>query len=276
MSRQTLLRAFRWALVASVAMLCCLPAGAAETAQRVVRVGFIDPYSSSTGFRGVDGFWDRLRELGWVEGQNLTIEVRRANGKIDRIPALMAELTTLKVDVIVTYGTRGAIAAKNATSTIPIVAATMGDPIGSRLADSLSHPGGNLTGLSLGWTEGIAGKRLELLREAVPNLSVVALIADSGNPVAGEMAKELMAIAPTRNMKAFLIEVHQPQDLDRAFRHVRREAQAVLVLGDYFTFERRQQIAALAARYQVPVMYPAREYAVSGGLRFPSNFAFQR
>ena len=201
-----------------------------------------------------------------MEGQNLIVEKRAADGHVERLPALMADVIDRKIDVLVTYGTRSAIAAKNATKTIPIVAATMGDPIRSGLATSLAHPEGNLTGLSLGWAEGMAGKRLELLQETVPHLSTVALIANPDNPVAREMAKELEGIAPTRNMKVRLIEVRDPHALDRGFKQARKEAQAVLVLGDFFTFEHRQEVAVLAARYKLPAMYPAREYLDSGGL----------
>ena len=238
---------------------------AAEPAQRVVRVGFVQPESPSARRRGVDGFWQRLRELGWVEGQNLVIEARWADGRIDRLPALMTEVIERKVDVLVTWGTPAGVAAKNATSTIPIVDAAMGNPIAVGLATTLAHPGGNLTGLSIGYAD-IVGKWLELLQEIVPHLSVVAMIGDPDNPVVGEMAKELEAIAPTRSIKPRLMEVRDSEALDRAYKRARREAQAVLVLGGPFIFDHRRQVTALSARYGLPTMYLLREYMDVGGL----------
>jgi putative tryptophan/tyrosine transport system substrate-binding protein len=162
---------------------------AGEPAQKVVRMGVVWPDSPSTAPPGVPAFWARLRELGWVEGQNLVVEQRSPEGHFDRLPALMVDVVGQKVDVLVTYSTPAAIAAKNATSTVPIVDVLMGDPVGTGLAASLARPGGNLTGLSNGWAD-IAGKWLELLREAVPRLSTVAVIANPDGPLFG-LAKEI-------------------------------------------------------------------------------------
>ena len=249
-----------------VCLISPLSSYAAEPGQRVMRVGLISPLSPSTGPRGVDGFSQRLRELGWVEGQNVVIEPRWAEGRVDRLPALMTEATERKVDVLVTWGTRSVLAAKNATRTIPIVAVSMGDPIRGGLTQSLAHPDGNLTGLSLGWAEGMVGKRLELLRETVPHVSAVAMIGTPDNPVVREMAKELEAVAPTRSIRARLIEVRDPEALERAFKRAAKEARAVLVLGDIFTFQHRVEVAELAIRYRLPTMYPSREYVDAGGL----------
>ena len=239
---------------------------AAEPAQRVVRVGFVNPASSSTGFRALTQFWERLRELGYVEGQNLVIEARWAEGRYDRLPELMAEVIGRKVDVLVTYSTLAAAAAKNATSTIPIVAAGMGDPIGSRLVASLARPGGNLTGLSLGWAEGIAGKWLELLQETVPQLTTVAVIANPDNPLSRVQAKQLQAIAPTRGLKLWLTEVREPGALDRAFGQAGQQAQGVLVLPDPLIAALRGQLTALAARHRLPTIYALRDFVDAGGL----------
>ena len=238
----------------------------AEPAQKVVRVGFVHPQSPSTATRGVDAFWKRLHELGWVEGQNLVIEARWADGRYDRLPALMAEVVGRKVDVLVTYSTPGAIAAKNATSTIPIVDTSMADPIGSGLVASLAHPGGNLTGLSAGWDKAMAGKWLELLQETVPRLSTVALIANPDNPVIRDLAKELEAIAPTRGLKPLLIEVREPGALDRAFEQAGRKAQGVLVLSEPSISAHRGQVTALAAKRRLPTLYNVRDYVDAGGL----------
>jgi putative ABC transport system substrate-binding protein len=142
----------------------------------------------------------------------------------------------------------------------------MADPIGSGVTASLAHPDGNLTGLSLGWDQGMASKLLELLQETVPHLSTVALIANLDDPQVPPRAKEVEAIAPRRSIRIRLIDVRNPEALDHAFKHARREAQAVLLVGDYITYEYRRQVAALAAKYRLPAMYPLREYMDSGGL----------
>jgi putative ABC transport system substrate-binding protein len=247
-------------------MLGALLSQAADPAQRVVRVGFVSPFSLSTDQRSVDGFWQRLRELGWVEGHNLIIEARWAEGRSDRLPALMSEVIERKVDVLVTYSTPGALAAKKATSTIPIVITNMADPVRSGVIANLAHPDGNLTGLSLGWAEGMAGKLLELLQETVPHLSTVAMIANPDDPVVPDRAKEVEAIAPSRSIRTRRIEVRNPEGLDRAFEQARKEAQAVLALGDSLTFAQRRHVVALAMKYRLPVMYPLREFVDSGGL----------
>ena len=264
MSRRLALLAFALSFASELVVLGSSPPRAAEPAARVVRVGFVGTESPTTR-RDVSAFWARLRELGWVEGQNLVAERRWAEGQLDRLPALMAEVLGRNIDVLVTYSTPGGLAARNATRTVPIVVATMGDPIGSGLAASLAHPGGNLTGLSLGWDD-IAGKWLELLQETVPRLSTVATIADPNSPISRAMVEKLKAIGPTRGVKVRFIEVHEPQALDRAFKQARREAQAILVLADPFTLQYQGQITALAARYRLPGMYTFLDFMDSGGL----------
>jgi putative ABC transport system substrate-binding protein len=242
---------------------------AAEPAEKVVRLGFVSPVSYSTDARCIDGFWQRLRELGWVEGQNMVIDERSADERLDRLPALMTEVIERKIDVLVTYSTPGALAAKNATSTVPVVITNMADPIRSGIATNLAHPDGNLTGLSLGWAEGMSAKWLEFLQETVPHLSTVTVIANANpldNPVVRERVKEVQAAASTRRIKVKLVVVPTLEAVDRALRQARREVQAVLVLGDLFTFEHRGQVATLAAKHRLPVMYPLREYVDSGGL----------
>jgi putative ABC transport system substrate-binding protein len=216
--------------------------------------------------RGITEFWERMRELGYVEGQNLVIEARWAGGRYDRLPELMAEVLDRKVDVLVTYGTEAAVAAKNATSTVPIVVAAMGDPIRSGVAASLARPGGNLTGLSMGFAEGMAGKWLELLQETVPRLSHVAVIENPDTPIARDLARELEVIAPRRGLKLWVIEVREPGALDRAFEQAGRKAQAILELPDPMIAAHRAQVTALAAKYRLPAMYYLRDYVDAGGL----------
>src|SRR5262245_27272605 len=152
----------------------------ADQAQKVARVAFVDPYSASASTnRETSEFWMRLQELGWIRGQNLAAETRWADGQVDRLPALMANLVASKIDVIVTRGAPAAKAARNATNTIPIVVAVMGDPVAAGFAVSLARPGSNLTGLSLEASEDRSGKWLELLQETVPHLSAVAVIANA-------------------------------------------------------------------------------------------------
>jgi putative ABC transport system substrate-binding protein len=266
MTRQLVSFALALSCVCGVDAITPSVSCAAEPAQKVMRVGFVDPESPSTRPRGVDAFWERLRELGWVDGQNLVIEPRWANGQVDRLPALMTEVVERKVDVLVTYGTSAALVAKQATSTIPIIDAAMADAVASGVVTNLAHPDSNLTGLSLAWTEGIAGKRLELLQETVPHLATVAMIANPDDPVVQKMAKQLEAIAPARSIKVRLIGVRKAEALDGAFKQARRECQAVLVPGGLFMFQHRRQVTALAAKYHLPTMYPLREYVDSGGL----------
>jgi putative ABC transport system substrate-binding protein len=238
----------------------------AESGEKVVRLGFVDPHSPSSGLRGVDAFWQRLRELGWVEGKNLTVERRWAENRIDQLPAVMAEVIGRKVDVLVTYSTPAALAAKKATRTVPIVSAVMGDPVGTGEAQSLARPGENLTGLSLGWGQGIGGKWLELLQEMVPRLSRVAVLSNPDNPVSVSLAKELEAMAPTLRLRVRVLEARARNAFGAAISQAHREAQAMIVLPDPVSVGHRQEVAALAARYRVPTVYWAAEYVYSGGL----------
>jgi len=254
------------AAIAIVVLTCPLAARAADPAQKVVRIGFVHPQSPSTANRGVAAFWERLRELGYVEGQNLVIEARWAEGRYDRLSALMTEVIGRKVDVLVTWSTPAAIAAKNATSTIPIVVAAMGDPIGSGLAASLSHPEGNLTGLSMGFSEGMVGKWLELLQETVPRLSAVAVVGNPDNPLVRELASELKTVAQHRGLKLEFIEVHESGALDATFRQARRKAQAVVLLPDPIVSAQREQVTALAAKQKLPATYWVRDFVDAGGL----------
>src|SRR5262249_25929518 len=211
--------------------------------------------------------WDRLRELGWIEGQNLIIETRRADGHMDLLPALMADVVGRGVDVIVTVSTPAAVAGRNATNTTPIVDAAMGDPVGNGLAASLARPGGNITGLSVEYSEDISGKWLELLQETIPRLASVAVIANPDTPLTGRLRKALEPAARARRMKLQFIEVHEPaQALDSSFRQAQRQTQAILVLPDPFTYQIRRQIAALAVKHRLPDMYVWLGYMDSGGL----------
>ena len=237
----------------------------AQAGQKVVRLGFVGAGSSSVT-RGVAAFWERLRELGYVEGQNLVVERRWAEGRLDRLPALMAEVIARKVDVIFTSGTPAAIAAKNATSTIPIVVAAMGDPLGTGLVASLARPGGNLTGLSLEMTEDLSGKWLEILQEAVPGLATLAVLSNPDSALIPKVTKHLEATARMRNVKLRFLAARTPEALEGAFKQAKREAQALLVLPDPLTTTSKTEITALAEKHRLPALYALLEFMDSGAL----------
>ena len=240
---------------------------AADPTQRIVRVGLVGMESSASNAPpGLNVFWQRLGELGWVEGQNLVIESRWAAGRTDRLPALMAELIEAKVDVIVCGGELVATAAKNATSTIPIFGIALGDPVRSGLVASLARPGGNLTGMSMGYGEDFSGKWLALLQEAAPRMSTVAIILNPNNSLARDRGKSAEAIAPKLHLKVQIIEVRQAEALDGAFEQARRQAQAVLVVADPLFVQNRGQITALAAKHRLPAMYTLLFFVDLGGL----------
>jgi len=229
-------------------------------------VGFVATSSASAPLPGVAAFWQRLAELGYIEGRNLIVEQRWADGNVERMPALMAELVAREVDVLVTYGTDGAIAARNATRSVPIVVATMGDPVGAGVASSLARPGGNLTGLSQQAAGSITGKWLELLQEIVPKLRSVAIISNPESHWIAKISKELEATARDRKVKLQFLRVRDKSGLNDAFKMAQQRSQAVLVLPDPLTSTNRQHIAALAAKHQLPSLYPLRHFVDAGGL----------
>jgi putative ABC transport system substrate-binding protein len=208
--------------------------------------------------------WDTarqgLRDLGYVEGQSITLEVRWAEGRSERLPELVAELVRLKVDVLVVASTPGALAAKNATRTTPIVFLGVGDPVGSGLVASLARPGSNLTGLSLLNPE-VSGKRLELLKESLPSLSRVAVLTNPGNPIHAVYWKETHAAARTLGLRLQPVKVRAPDDFDEAFRAAASgRADALLAFDDPLTVGHRARLVTLAAKYRLPTMYGFREF----------------
>jgi putative ABC transport system substrate-binding protein len=255
---------FAW--IAAAATFAPTASHTADPAQKVARVAFVDPFSSSPAVPGSPAFWEHLQELGWVQGKNLVTENRWAEGQIDRLPTLMADVVTQRVDVIVTRSTPAAMAAKNATTTIPIVVASMGDPVGTGLVASLGHPGGNLTGLSLEQTADLSGKWLELLQETVPRLTTVAVISNPDSAYVKKAAKDLEAPALARGVKLRFVNVREPAALTSAVRQARRQAQAALVLSDPLTVSHRREIARLAAANRLPTIYVILEFMDSGGL----------
>jgi len=212
------------------------------------------------------GFRQGLGETGWVEGQNLAIEYRWAEGHKDRLPALAADLVGRKVDVIVALTAASALAAKNATSTIPIVFAVGIDPVAEGLVASLARPGGNLTGVSRFNLE-LMPKRLELLSELVPQATVIALLAEPNTPITEPMIRDLLEAARVKGLQLQVLTASSEREIDAAFTTlVQRHAGGLLVGPSNFFGSRREQIFALASRHAVPAMYDAREYVATGGL----------
>jgi putative ABC transport system substrate-binding protein len=263
---------FVFALTAMVFCLAGLSSLAADEAP-VVRLAFVNPHSSERPPSGTNAFWDRLRQLGYIEGRNLSVEARWADNKTERLPALIADVVARKPDVLVTWGAPAAVAAKRATTTIPIIALGV-TPDASGLT-SLAQPGGNLTGLSMGWLN-ISDKWLELLNEAVPQLSTLAVIANPGNPLNRSLLKQLDVAAKTRSVKLRIIEVTEPKGLDRAFEGAQHGAQAVLVLPDSTLNSDASRLGMLAAKSRLPSMFSGAVIVREGGLMaYGPDFAAQ-
>ena len=211
-------------------------------------------------------FVDGMRELGYVEGKNLVIEWRFADGKFERLPRLAAELVRLKPDVIVTHSTPATEALQHATSTIPLVASPVGDPVGRGFAATFAKPGGNITGTSL-MTVDLIPKQLELLKTIVPGLSRVAVLADPGSSGQPAMLKSAQTAARRYSVSILKVEARTPEEVDSGFATMRRErADGAIVLADAFFIGQRRQIAQLATHYRLPSMFHYREDVTAGGL----------
>jgi len=244
-----------------VLLLGCVGMAEAQKPAKIFRIGVLRPGALPDA--ELEAFLQGLRELGYIEGKNIIIEPRFAEGRVDRFRDLVAELIQLKVDIIVTPGALQIRAAKEATSTIPIVMVNVGNPVGSGLVASLARPGGNVTGLTT-ITADLRGKRLELLKEAVPKLFRVAVL---WNPDAPGGREETEIAAPLLGLKLQLLEVRGPEDLDGAFRAAARErSQALVVLRNPVALNERKRIADLAIKSRLPAMYDEREFVESGGL----------
>jgi len=240
----------------------------AQPPEKVPRVGYLNPGSLSdpVSQRRLEAFRQGLRDLGYVEGQNIAIESRWAEGKYDRYPALAADLVRLKVDVIVAQGGAATQAAQQATRTIPIVMSVVIDPVGSGLVASLARPGGNVTGLTI-MASDLVGKQLELLKELVPKVSRVALLWNPANPGGAPQLRQAEAAARALGVQLQRLEARDPQEIDSAFAAMTRErAGALLILPDAIFGNQQRQIAELAAKRRLPSLLGVGEYAESGGL----------
>ncbi len=238
-----------------------------QPAAKVPRIGFLAVGSREGRAFLIGGFLQGLREHGYVEGQNIVIEYRFSEDRLDRLPALAAELVALKVQLILASGTPASFAAKQATSTIPIVmGGIVADPVETGLVESLARPGGNITGMSM-MTAPLGGKRLELLKMTVPGLVRVAVFWNPPNPAYGPILKELEAAAQTLRLKLQRLEVRVPGDFEGAFKAATRlRAGALIAPGDPLVANRPRMVADLALKYRLPTMMDIKEFAEAGGL----------
>jgi putative ABC transport system substrate-binding protein len=240
----------------------------AQQPMKILRIGYLSPTFSSTNSARIEAFRQGLRELGYVEGKNIVIEYRHADGKLDRLAALATELVRLKVDVIVTSSPTPTRAAKEATVTIPIVFAQDSDPVANGFVASLARPGGNITGLSTLAPE-LSGKRLELLKEVVPKLSGVAVFGTSTSPSTAPTLKETELAAGAFKVQLQYLDILDPKDIETACRAASKgRVDAVLVLAGPVVFSQRTQITGLAVKSRLPAIYPQTEFTEAGGLMY--------
>jgi putative ABC transport system substrate-binding protein len=237
----------------------------AQGQQPANTIGFLGASTRSAESQWIAAFVQRLRELGWIDGRNIVIEYRWAEGRDERLAEIAAEFIRLKVSVIVTWGTPTTIALKQATSVIPVVAAGMGNPLGAGIVASLARPGGNVTGLS-GMVTDLASKRLELLREVVPSLRRLAILANIGNPAVVLEMREVQSVAGAVGLELVIFEIRQSKDIAAAFDTLKSGVDALYVCTDPVAFTNVIPINVLAAAARVPTMHARREYVEAGGL----------
>ena len=256
----------------TVLTLCALllalsaPAEAQQQLKKLHRIGILLVGSSSFYSAWIDVFRQGLKELGYIEGKNIAIEYRYAEGKADRLPALAAELVGLKVEIVFTSSTPSVLAVKKATSTIPIVFVSISDPVASGLVTSLARPGGNITGLSIVAVE-LSGKRLELLKEAVPSVTRVAFIWNSANPAQAPQWGEAQAAAQALGLQLQSLEVRSANDFDSAFEAALKErVQALITTPEALFGTHLKRIVEFAAKNRLPTMYGNPQFVDAGGL----------
>jgi ABC-type uncharacterized transport system substrate-binding protein len=240
-------------------------AARAQQSGKLRTIGFSGQSTRSAASEWVAAFTQRLHELGWIEGRTVTIEYRWSEERNERFAQIAAEFVRHKVDVIVTSGTPQVLAAKQATSVIPIVFATAGDPVANGLVASLARPGGNVTGLSL-QSNDTAGKRLELLREVVPTLRRLAILANVGNPFSVLELSEAHAAARAVGLEVDTLEIRRPEDIAPAFEALKGRAEALYVCTDGLVNANRIRINTFALGARLPTMHGYRDYVEAGGL----------
>jgi putative tryptophan/tyrosine transport system substrate-binding protein len=248
------------------ALLFAFGLSEAQPSGKIPRIGFLGNSTPALEENLVGPFREGLRDLGYVEGRNILIEYRWAEGKYERFPTLIAELIALDVDVIVTAGTPASLAVKKATTTIPLVMIAVGEPVATGLVTSLARPGGNITGLTSISPE-IEGKRLELLREVVPKISHVAVLWNAGSPVQVIQEKETREAAQVLGMKILSLGVRSREEIEEAFATIVRErAAALLVLADRLFLHHRAAIMDFATKQRLPGVHAYVELVEAGGL----------
>lgn len=241
-------------------------AARAQPAGKIHRIGFLGNSTAALEANLVGPFRDGLRERGYVEGRDLVIEYRWADGQYDRFPGLVAELLALKVDVLVTAGTPAALAVKRATTTVPLVMVAVGDPVGTGLVTSLARPGGNITGLSA-IAPDLEGKRLELLTEIVPKLSSVAFLTNPANPLHVASEKQARAAGKALNLKVTFVAVRMESEFDRVFEAMSVQRPGALIMrADRLFLHHRARIVEFAAQHRLPTVYAYTELVEAGGL----------
>ena len=257
------------AVILTVSFILAPLAAEGQQAGKIYRIGMLETTSMALNAANLDAFRQGLRERGYVEGQNILIEYRAADGKIERFPGLATELARLKVDLILAPNTPAARAVQQATTTIPIVVPVIGNPVGDGLVTSLTRPGGNVTGLTFLGPE-LVPKRLELLKQALPKVSRVAALWHRGafsERTTRDMLKATEAAARTLGVQLQLVEVRGPNELDRAFSAmIRARAEALLVFPGTMLFNERKRIVDFAAKHRLPSMSMAKEFVELGGL----------
>jgi putative tryptophan/tyrosine transport system substrate-binding protein len=257
-------------LIAAGALLAASFVAEAQPSKRTYRIGYLAAgWGSGTAYlRTLEAFRQGLRELGWVEGQNVVIEYRFAEGRSERLPALAEELVRLNMDVIAASPTPAALAAKNATRTIPIVGMSLTEPVEVGLVASLARPGGNVTGVAYGFGTDIFGKQLELLKEVTPEVQRVAVLSNPGNsPTQPLMMGSVERSARSLGLQLQLLEARGPDEFDVAFAAMTKErAGALLLTGDSMFFLHRARLAELAVRNRLPSMSTQGQWVEAGGL----------
>jgi putative ABC transport system substrate-binding protein len=250
-------------LLGGAAAACPLAAGAQQA--RLPTIGFLGATTPAAESQRLAAFTQRLGELGWIEGRTVAIDVRWAEGRNDRFAEIATEFVRLRVDVIVTQGTASIIAAKQATAVIPIVFAAAGDPVGAGLVASLARPAGNVTGLSSQLRD-TATKRLELLRDVVPNLRRLAIMANVDNASIVLEMRELQATVSALGLDVITLEIHRGEDIAPSFDSLQGRADALVVLAEALAMTNRVRISTLALGARLPTMHGHREYVEAGGL----------
>ena len=266
-------------LFGALTLLASLIAGpraaGAASPEKLYRIGMLERTPAAANAANLDAFRQGLRELGYTEGESFTIEYRSADGRDERFPALAAELARSGVDAIVTRGTPAALAAKNATRTIPVIITGVGDPVGQGIVASLARPGANITGLSAAVTE-IYPKRVQLLKQLAPKAARMAGLFNMGNPALPAQWKEVERAARSLGIEPLLLDVRKAEDLEPAFEAATRQRADALIVGiDTVTQSNQRIIVELAAKHRLPAMYASTEFAgglISYGVNYPEMY----